>query len=56
MLRGTIRDHFPRQRRPFVRFFPCEQDLSHELPDAHCLTWSRRGRSLFGSWGAIAAG
>jgi sulfur-carrier protein len=33
MLRGTIRDHVTRQRRPFVRFFACEQDLSHELPD-----------------------
>jgi molybdopterin synthase sulfur carrier subunit len=34
MLRGTIRDYETRQRRPFVRFFACEQDLSHELPDA----------------------
>ena len=39
MLRGTIRDHLTRRRRPFVRFFACEQDLSHEpddvpLPDA----------------------
>lgn len=34
MLRGTIRDHVTQQRRPFVRFFACEQDLSHELPDA----------------------
>src|SRR5213078_4273233 len=34
MLRGTIRDHVSQQRRPFVRFFACEQDLSHELPDA----------------------
>src|ERR1700716_2027606 len=33
MLRGTIRDHVTEQRRPFVRFFACEQDLSHELPD-----------------------
>ena len=33
MLRGTIRDHVTRQRRPFIRFFACEQDLSHELPD-----------------------
>ena len=33
-LRGTIRDHVTRQRRPFVRFFACEQDLSHEPPDA----------------------
>jgi sulfur-carrier protein len=39
MLRGTIRDHVTQQRRPFVRFFACEQDLSHDpadepLPDA----------------------
>ncbi len=34
MLRGTIRDQVTQQRRPFVRFFACEQDLSHELPDA----------------------
>src|SRR5204862_2098079 len=33
-LRGTIRDHVTQQRRPFVRFFACEQDLSHEPPDA----------------------
>jgi molybdopterin synthase sulfur carrier subunit len=34
MLRGTIRDHVTQQRRAFVRFFACEQDLSHESPDA----------------------
>lgn len=34
MLRGTIRDQVTQQRRPFVRFFASEQDLSHELPDA----------------------
>ena len=34
MLRGTIRDHITHQRRPFLRFFACEQDLSNELPDA----------------------
>lgn len=34
MLRGTIRDHATRRRRPFIRFFACEQDLSHESPDA----------------------
>ncbi|THI87105.1 MAG: MoaD/ThiS family protein [Nitrospira sp. CG24A] len=33
MLRGTIRDHVTLTRRPFVRFFACEQDLSHESPD-----------------------
>jgi len=34
MLRGTIRDHVTGQRRPFVRFFACAEDLSHERPDA----------------------
>jgi sulfur-carrier protein len=34
MLRGTIRDHVTQQRRPFVRFFACEEDLSHESQDA----------------------
>ena len=34
VLRGTIRDHVTHARRPFVRFFACEQDLSHEPPDA----------------------
>ena len=34
MLRGTIRDHVTQQRRAFLRFFACEQDLSHESPDA----------------------
>ena len=34
MLRGTIRDHSAFKRRPFIRFFACEQDVSHESPDA----------------------
>jgi hypothetical protein len=34
MLRGTIRDHVTQQRRPFVRFFACQQDLSHDPPDS----------------------
>jgi sulfur-carrier protein len=34
MLRGTIRDHVTQQRRPFLRFFACMEDLSHEPPDA----------------------
>ena len=34
MLRGTIRDHVTQQRRPFIRFFACQEDLSHESPDA----------------------
>jgi molybdopterin synthase sulfur carrier subunit len=34
VLQGTIRDHITQKRRPFLRFFACEEDLSHELPDA----------------------
>lgn len=34
MLSGTIREHITRQRRPFLRFFACERDLTHESPDA----------------------
>jgi sulfur-carrier protein len=34
MLCGTIRDHVTKQRRPFLRFFACEEDLTHEEPDA----------------------
>ncbi|MEO9171298.1 MAG: MoaD/ThiS family protein [Candidatus Baltobacteraceae bacterium] len=34
MLRGTIRDHVTQARRPFIRFFACESDLSHQIPDA----------------------
>jgi hypothetical protein len=34
MLRGTIRDHGTQKRRPFIRFFACQDDLSHESPDA----------------------
>jgi molybdopterin synthase sulfur carrier subunit len=33
MLRGTIRDHVTKQRRPFIRFFACQQDLSHDPPE-----------------------
>ena len=46
MLRGTIRDHVTQQRRPFVRFFACEQDLSHEPPDAPLPEPRRRRRAL----------
>jgi molybdopterin synthase sulfur carrier subunit len=34
MLRGTIRDHVTQRRRPYVRFYACERDLSHDVPDA----------------------
>jgi molybdopterin synthase sulfur carrier subunit len=48
MLRGTIRDQTTQQRRPFLRFFACEEDLSHELPDVpFAQTQSPPGRNRF---------
>jgi len=49
VLRGTIRDHVTQQRRPFLRFFACEEDLSHEPPDRRCPTRSCQGPSRFSS-------
>jgi molybdopterin converting factor small subunit len=56
MLRGTIRDHVTRQRRPFVRFFACAEDLSHESPDAPLPEAVVSGREPFLLVGAIAGG
>ena len=56
MLRGTIRDHVTRQRRPFMRFFACEQDLSHESPDAPLPAAVEAGAEPFLIVGAIAGG
>jgi hypothetical protein len=56
VLRGTIRDHVTQQRRPFVRFFACEQDLSHELPDAPLLDAVATGAEPFLVVGAMAGG
>ncbi len=56
MLRGTIRDRVTRQRRPFVRFFACEQDLSHERPDAPLPDAVASGAEPFFVVGAIAGG
>jgi hypothetical protein len=56
MLRGTIRDHITQQRRPFVRFFACEEDLSHELPDAPLPAAVAAGAEPFLVVGAIAGG
>ena len=56
MLRGTIRDHNTLQRRPFLRFFACEQDLSHELPDAPLPEPVASGKEPFVVIGAIAGG
>ena len=56
MLRGTIRDHVTHQRRAFVRFFACEQDLSHALPDAPLPDAVGSGAEPFFVVGAIAGG
>ena len=56
VLRGTIRDHVTQQRRPFIRFFACEQDLSHESPDAPLPDAVARGAEPFLVVGAIAGG
>lgn len=49
MLRGIIRDHVTQRRRLFLRFFACEQDLSQELPDAHCPKRSQWEQNHFSS-------
>jgi sulfur-carrier protein len=56
MLRGTIRDHVTHQRRPFLRFFAHEQDLSHEPPDAPLPDVIASGAEPFWIVGAIAGG
>jgi hypothetical protein len=56
MLRGTIRDHVTQERRPFVRFFACEDDLSHESPDAPLPNAVAIGAEPFMIVGAIAGG
>jgi molybdopterin converting factor small subunit len=56
MLRGTIRDHDTLKRRAFVRFFACEQDLSHESPDAPIPDAVATGAEPFLIVGAMAGG
>ena len=56
MLCGTIRDHVTQQRRPFVRFFACEEDVSHESPDAPLPEAVASGAEPFLVIGAIAGG
>jgi sulfur-carrier protein len=56
VLRGTIRDHVTRERRPFLRFFACEQDLTHEPPDAPLPDAVARGAEPFLVVGAMAGG
>jgi hypothetical protein len=56
MLRGTIREHVTLKRRAFVRFFACEQDLSHESPDAPLPEAVATGAEPFLIIGAMAGG
>jgi len=55
-LRGAIRDHATKQRRPFVRFFACEEDLSHQPPDAPLPDAVANGAEPFMVVGAMAGG
>jgi len=55
MLRGTIRDHVTQQRRAFLRFFACEEDLSHEPPETPLPEAVASGKEPFVILGAIAA-
>jgi molybdopterin converting factor small subunit len=56
MLRGTIRDHVTGQRRPFLRFFACEQDVSHDAPDERLPDAIAAGHEPFLVVGAMAGG
>jgi hypothetical protein len=56
MLSGTIRDHVTQQRRPFLRFFVCEEDISHEPPDSPLPDAVATGSEPFFIIGAIAGG
>jgi sulfur-carrier protein len=56
VLRGTIRDHVTQRRRPFVRFFACEQDLSHEPPDTPLPDAVAAGTEPFLVVGAMSGG
>jgi hypothetical protein len=56
MLCGTIRDHVTKQRRPLLRFFACEQDVSHDSPDAPAPEAIATGKEAFWIVGAIAGG
>lgn len=56
VLRGTIRDHVTHERRAFLRFFACEEDWSHESPDAPLPDEVASGKEPFLIIGAIAGG
>jgi hypothetical protein len=56
MLRGTIRDHVTQERRPYLRYFACKEDLSHESPDSPLPEKVATGKEPFIVLGAIAGG
>jgi hypothetical protein len=56
MLQGTLRDHVTKKRRPFIRFFACQEDFSHESPDAPLPAEVASGKEPFLIVGAIAGG
>ena len=56
VLRGTLRDYATQRRRPFIRFFACMEDLSHESPDAPLPEAVASGREPFVVVGAVAGG
>ena len=56
MLCGTIRDHVTKKRRPFLRYFGCEKDLSHDPPDSLLPAAIVTGAEPFIIWGALAGG
>ena len=56
MLEGTIRDHMTKERRAFLRFFACEQDLTHESPDAPLPEAVALGKEPLLVMGAVAGG
>ena len=56
VLRGTMRDHVTHERRPFIRFFACQEDLSHESPDSPLPDAVVKGSEPFVVLGAIAGG
>jgi hypothetical protein len=56
VLRGTIRDHLTAERRPFLRFFACEEDLSHDPPETRLPAAVAEGKEPFLVVGAMAGG
>ncbi len=56
MLRGTLRDHVTKQRRPLLRYFVCSKDVSHESPDSLVPDAVLSGAEPFIIWGAVAGG